>query len=53
MIWRVYLLTFNDIQVSQCKSYGADVVTFGKDIQEAKDKATELARDKGLRYING
>ena len=41
------------IKVSNCQKLGATVVMFGKDFGEAKAHAHELARERGLAYIDG
>jgi threonine dehydratase len=41
------------IKVSTCQQLGANVVLDGKDFGEAKARADELAKEKGLAYIDG
>ena len=41
------------IKVSNCQKLGATVVMFGKDFGEAKAHAHELAKERGLAYIDG
>eukprot|EP00755_Sulcionema_specki_P031019 Sspe_Gene.95732::Locus_68035_Transcript_1_1_Confidence_1.000_Length_1448::g.95732::m.95732/K01754/E4.3.1.19, ilvA, tdcB; threonine dehydratase len=40
-------------KVSRCREYGAEVHLHGANIQEARERATEMQKDKGQRYING
>jgi threonine dehydratase len=41
------------IKVSNCQTLGATVVLYGKDFGEAKAHAHEIAKEKGLAYIDG
>src|SRR6266516_1466713 len=41
------------IKVSTCQQLGANVVLHGTDFGEAKARALELAKEKGLAYIDG
>ncbi|MGI9087920.1 MAG: threonine ammonia-lyase [Chthoniobacterales bacterium] len=41
------------IKVSNCQKLGATVVMFGQDFGEAKAHAHELAKERGLAYIDG
>ncbi|HZR06062.1 MAG TPA: threonine ammonia-lyase [Candidatus Udaeobacter sp.] len=41
------------IKVSTCQQLGATVVLHGEDFGEAKAQAHEIAREKGLAYIDG
>jgi threonine dehydratase len=41
------------VKVSNCQKLGANVVSHGKDFGEAKAHAHELAKEKGLAYIDG
>jgi threonine dehydratase len=41
------------IKVSNCQKLGATVVSFGNDFDEAKAHAHEIAKERGLAYING
>jgi threonine dehydratase len=41
------------IKVSNCQKLGANVVLHGKDFGEAKARACEIAKEKGLAYIDG
>jgi threonine dehydratase len=41
------------IKVSNCQKLGANVVLHGKDFGEARARAHEIAREKGLAYIDG
>ena len=41
------------IKVSNCQKLGANVVLHGKDFADAKSRADEIAKEKGLAYIDG
>ena len=41
------------VKVTNCQKLGANVVSYGKDFGEAKAHAHELAKEKGLAYIDG
>ncbi|CAD5112637.1 DgyrCDS1851 [Dimorphilus gyrociliatus] len=41
------------MKVTNCKSYGANVIVHGADLGEAKTHALKLAKIKGYTYING
>jgi len=41
------------VKVNNCQKLGATVVLHGKDFSEAKAHAYEIAREKGLAYIDG
>src|SRR3954453_5012193 len=41
------------VKVNNCQKLGATVVLHGKDFGEAKAHAHELAKEKGLAYIDG
>ncbi len=41
------------IKVSNCQKLGATVVSYGQDFDEAKERAHEIAKERGLGYING
>jgi threonine dehydratase len=41
------------IKINNCQTLGANVVLHGKDFAEAKAHAHEIAREKGLAYIDG
>jgi threonine dehydratase len=41
------------IKVNNCQKLGANVVLFGEDFGEAKARAHEIAKEKGLAYIDG
>jgi threonine dehydratase len=41
------------IKINNCQKLGATVVLHGKDFAEAKAHAYEIAREKGLAYIDG
>ena len=41
------------IKVNNCQKLGATVVLHGKDFGEAKARAYEIAKEKGLAYIDG
>ncbi|MFN2476556.1 MAG: threonine ammonia-lyase [Chthoniobacterales bacterium] len=41
------------IKVSNCQKLGATVVMFGNDFGEAKAHAHEIAKERGLAYIDG
>src|SRR6476659_3835979 len=41
------------IKIGNCEKLGATVVLHGKDFSEAKEKAHEIAAERGLAYIDG
>jgi threonine dehydratase len=41
------------IKIGNCEKLGATVVLHGKDFTEAKEKAHEIAKERGLAYIDG
>jgi threonine dehydratase len=41
------------IKIGNCEKLGATVVLHGKDFSEAKEKAHEMAEERGLAYIDG
>jgi threonine dehydratase len=41
------------IKIGNCQKLGATVVLHGKDFTEAKEKAHEIASERGLAYIDG
>ncbi len=41
------------VKVNNCQKLGATVVLHGKDFSEAKAQANEIAKEKGLAYIDG
>ena len=41
------------VKVNNCQKLGATVVLHGKDFSEAKAHAHEIAKEKGLAYIDG
>ena len=41
------------VKVSNCQKLGANVVSHGRDFGEAKAHAHEIAKEKGLAYIDG
>ena len=41
------------IKVSNCEKLGATVELYGKDFGEAKERAHEIAKERGLAYIDG
>lgn len=41
------------MKVQKCREFNATVIVQGKDMGEAKKFAIQLAKDKGLSYING
>src|SRR5438045_5736192 len=41
------------IKIGNCEKLGATVVLHGKDFSEAKAHAHEMAKEKGLAYIDG
>ena len=41
------------IKIGNCENLGATVVLHGKDFSEAKEKAHEIATERGLAYIDG
>jgi threonine dehydratase len=41
------------IKVNNCQKLGANVVLHGKDFSEAKARAQEIAKERGLAYIDG
>ena len=45
--------THTHIQVERCRQYGAEVIVYGRDIGEAKDRALAMAKEKNMVYVNG
>jgi threonine dehydratase len=41
------------IKIGNCEKLGATVVLHGKDFTEAKEKAHEIGKERGLAYIDG
>lgn len=41
------------MKISSCRNYGANIVLFGKDIQESREHAFILAKESKQKYING
>ena len=41
------------IKIGNCEKLGATVMLHGKDFSEAKEKAYEIAQERGLAYIDG
>ncbi|KAI6197453.1 hypothetical protein M3Y94_01226300 [Aphelenchoides besseyi] len=41
------------MKISSCRSYGAEVILKGRNIQEARVYAMELSKARDLKYING
>jgi threonine dehydratase len=41
------------MKVERCRQYGAEVVVYGKDIGEARDRALVIAKERNMIYING
>jgi threonine dehydratase len=41
------------IKIGNCQKLGATVVLHGKDFTEAKEKAHEIAKERGLAYVDG
>src|SRR3954470_9065300 len=41
------------IKIGNCQKLGATVILHGKDFTEAKEKAHEIAKERGLAYIDG
>ena len=41
------------IKINNCQKLGATVVLHGKDFTEAKEKAHEIGKERGLAYIDG
>lgn len=41
------------MKIEKCRSYGANVIIYGHDMKEAKFHAMNLAKERGLIYING
>jgi threonine dehydratase len=41
------------VKLNNCQKLGANVVLYGKDFAEAKGRAHEIAKEKGLAYIDG
>ena len=41
------------IKIGNCQKLGANVILHGKDFTEAKEKAHEIAKERGLAYIDG
>ena len=50
MYVRVY---YPHTQVERCRQYGAEIIVYGKDIDEAKERALEMAKEKNMIYVNG
>ncbi|HWB54729.1 MAG TPA: pyridoxal-phosphate dependent enzyme, partial [Tepidisphaeraceae bacterium] len=41
------------VKITNCRSFGAQIVLFGEDYDDARRKATELAAEKNLAIISG
>lgn len=41
------------MKVENCKKFGATVVSHGQNVGEARERALEIGKGKGLLYING
>ncbi|KAL1501506.1 hypothetical protein ABEB36_006815 [Hypothenemus hampei] len=41
------------MKIQKCREYNANVVIEGQNMFEAKQKAYELSKERGLKYING
>jgi threonine dehydratase len=41
------------VKLNNCQKLGANVVLYGQDFAEAKGRAHEVAKEKGLAYIDG
>jgi threonine dehydratase len=41
------------VKVSNCRSFGANVILHGESFDEARTRATVLAEEKGLAYVSG
>ncbi|XP_013200994.2 L-threonine ammonia-lyase [Amyelois transitella] len=41
------------MKIQKCRSFGANVVVHGLNMKEAKYRAMELAKEKGITYVNG
>jgi threonine dehydratase len=41
------------IKIGNCEKLGATVILYGRDFSEAKEKAHEIANERGLAYIDG
>ena len=40
-------------QVDLCEKFNAKIIRHGKDLVEAKERATKIAEEEGLLYVNG
>ena len=40
-------------QVDLCKKSNAKIIRHGKDLVEAKERATKIKEEEGLQYVNG
>src|SRR2546421_1757256 len=41
------------VKVTNCRSFGANVILHGESFDEARTRALELAEEKGLTYVSG
>ncbi len=41
------------VKVSNCRSFGANVILHGESFDEARQLATSLSQERGLLYVNG
>ena len=41
------------MKVENCKKFGANVIIFGQNLGESREKALEIAKEKDVLYING
>ncbi len=41
------------VKVVNCRGFGAEVVIFGETFDEAKERAGEIQRERGMLYVNG
>jgi threonine dehydratase len=42
----------NPVKIAAMRGLGADIVTHGRDFDDARERAEQLARDQGYRYIH-
>ena len=45
--------THTHTQVERCRQYGAEIIVYGRDIGEAKERALEIAKERNMIYVNG
>ncbi|XP_053613762.1 L-threonine ammonia-lyase-like isoform X2 [Plodia interpunctella] len=41
------------MKIQKCQGYGAEVIVHGLNMREAKYRAMEIAKEKGITYVNG